>query len=97
MPGGWGALRGSLGRQGTAFGRREACGAELVVFGFDSSRFGLAIAANDASAHHQLQAADTLQQEGPVHGQFDRAAGRQQIVGFKQDATAADVERAANS
>ena len=48
----------------------------------------LFVRANDAAAHHQLQAAGAVKQEWPIQSQFDRAARRQQTVCLEQDTAA---------
>jgi hypothetical protein len=69
---------------------RERLSAEFMLLGPDCDAF--AMAANDASLYHQLQRTNALQRKGPLHQELDRAAGRQGLIGFKQNTAAADVE-----
>jgi hypothetical protein len=66
-----------------------------MMLGPDGNSF--TIAANDASVYYQLQRTNALQHKGPVHQYLDDAAGRQQLIGFEQDATAANVQCLAES
>jgi len=66
-----------------------------MMLGPDGDSF--AIAANDASVYYELQRTNALEHEGPVHQYLDYAAGRQRLIGFEQDATAAHVQGLAES
>jgi hypothetical protein len=63
----------------------------------DLNRNSGCIFPNNAPTHDQLQGADTLQQEGPFHGELHPAVRGESVVGFKKDAAAADVRCAAGS
>jgi len=66
-----------------------------MMLGPDGDSF--AIAANDAPVYYQFQRTNALQHKGPVHQYLDYAAGGQRLIGFEQDATAANVQGLAES